>query len=254
MKFKKWLLVFLLLISCSIIQKAYAAEPSSNPTTLFHEAAISYKSGDYKKAIDLYESIFKSGQVSGPLYFNLGNSYFKTGELGKAIVNYERAKQLMPRDPDLLANLKFALSNVKNEEGVKRSFLRKMLTDYADSLTVDELTWLLFLFFFLTGILYYLGLLLKWPATRYVASIVLSCVLLFFHGGIFYYKLSHQKNAAIVLRDTAAKFEPVDNATTYFDLPQGGRIKIIKEEQPWFKIKRPDGKLGWIKAETAEKI
>ena len=50
----------------------------------------------------------QSGQVSAALYFNLGNAWFKSGQIGRAIAAYRQAEQITPRDPDLRANLQFA--------------------------------------------------------------------------------------------------------------------------------------------------
>ena len=63
------------------------------------------------------------------------------------------------------------------------------------------------------------------------------CSLLFVHGFLLAYKVGQEKNLAIILVDTPAKFEPLTNATTYFELEHGSKIKILNHEGEWIKIK-----------------
>ena len=44
------------------------------------------------------------------MYYNLGNSYFRAGEFGRAILNYRKAQPYLPRDPYLKANLQQAIA------------------------------------------------------------------------------------------------------------------------------------------------
>src|SRR5882724_4891553 len=64
-----------------------------------------YDSGKFAEAAAAYEKIEPK---TAYVYYNLGNAWFRQGKLGLAILNYERARRLTPRDPDILANLKFA--------------------------------------------------------------------------------------------------------------------------------------------------
>ena len=70
-----------------------AAAAPTTPQTAFFRANTLYTQGQYAKAIEAYEAVLQSGLVSGNLYFNLGNSYFKAGQVGRAILNYERARR-----------------------------------------------------------------------------------------------------------------------------------------------------------------
>jgi len=74
----------------------------------FDAANRLYEEGKFAEAVSAYEKLGQSGQVSAALYFNLGNAYFKSGQIGRAIAAYRTAQQITPRDPDLRANLQFA--------------------------------------------------------------------------------------------------------------------------------------------------
>ena len=253
MNVKYYIPIFYILFC--LTSAAYSQQPDSQLTVQFHEAGISYKIQDYKKAIELYEGIVKAGWVSGELYYNLGNSYLKNGKLGEAILNYERARRLMPRDSDLISNYHYALSQIKDEgEFGKEPFINRLINRYADFFSFDEITVMVFVSFFLTGIIYFLGLFLKWPTRVYVVSIVLLCLFLSGNGFILAYKIGQQKNLAVVFKKANAKFEPLPDASVHFELTPGWRVKILMQESGWVKVKRLDGKVGWIKQEAVEKI
>ena len=77
---------------------------------IYRKACLDYESENYEKAVSLYETLIGMDRVSAEVFYNLGNSYFKLKKIGKAIVNYERAFRLAPRDRDIILNLKLAKS------------------------------------------------------------------------------------------------------------------------------------------------
>ncbi len=236
---------------------SFAAQPSTQKSAAvlqFHEAGIAYKAEDYKKAIELYEGIIQSGWMSGPIYYNLGNSYFKDKQLGKAILNYERARQLMPRDADLIANNKYAVSQIPNYSLPMQSVFQRIFDRYLNFMTVDEMTWVVFYCFLITGVIFCLGLFLRWSLKVRLWLVTLNCCLLFVHTFFLGIQLTHAQNDAVIIEKTSAKFEPIDDATTYFDLTEGWKVQILKKETGWVKVKRLDRKIGWVKTEAVESI
>ena len=89
---------------------AWGAAPVAAQEAFFDEGNRRYQEGDYTGAVELYERILESGLESGELHYNLGNAWFRLGEIGPAILHYERARRIMPRDDDLEANLELARS------------------------------------------------------------------------------------------------------------------------------------------------
>jgi tetratricopeptide (TPR) repeat protein len=79
---------------------------------VFARANQLYEEGRYQEAVAKYEEILASGMQDGRVYYNLGNAYFKQDKLGPAILNYERAQRLMPRDEDIKVNLAYARSQI----------------------------------------------------------------------------------------------------------------------------------------------
>jgi tetratricopeptide (TPR) repeat protein len=78
----------------------------------FLQANKLYEEGKFSQAASMYEGLLRDGHISPAIYFNAGNAWFKTGQLGRAIYDYRRAEQLAPRDPDIRANLEIARTRV----------------------------------------------------------------------------------------------------------------------------------------------
>ena len=78
----------------------------------FQAAENAYASGLYQNAIDLYEQLIAEPFNQPELYYNLGNAAYKKGDLALAIKSYRRAQYLAPTDPDIRANLRYALEAV----------------------------------------------------------------------------------------------------------------------------------------------
>ncbi len=94
----------LLYVFLLIAPKAEIGKANSD----FQKGNEFYQKGDYQQAVEMYETALATGYESAELYYNLGNSYFKSNQIGKTILNYERAKKLAPRDEDILFNLEIA--------------------------------------------------------------------------------------------------------------------------------------------------
>ncbi len=248
---KKILLTIFLFIA--FVMPALAEMSVTEVTIKFAQGNDAYKKAQYDQAVQSYEEILKGGRESGPVYFNLANSYFRLGKLGKAIVNYERALQLMPRDSDVRFNERYALSKVKQTEDAQtKTLVEKIITAHVRFYTVGEMVMIIIVLIGLLGVLYIAQLYIK--SLKITAPFLALAVIIFlsiFSAGLFL-KIEENKNTAIVLQDIQAKFEPRKEATTHFDLYEGSSVKVVSHETGWVKIKRFDGKLGWIENSAIE--
>ena len=80
-----------------------------SPEDVFRTAEELYSGGRYAEAAEQYEILVGQGVRDGSVCYNLGNAYFKSGRLGLAILNYERALEQMPGDADAKAKIKILL-------------------------------------------------------------------------------------------------------------------------------------------------
>ncbi len=248
---KLFALAFILALAVVNFSPCYAAD---NPeTSAYQRANVYYEQAKYDEAIKQYNSILESGLESGNLYYNIGNCYFKKGELGKAILNYEKARRLIPLDKDLESNYEYATSQIKSQVILsKQNLPLRVLNNLSEKFTIDGLTVLLSVFFIL--ILLSILTAFFFPALKRNALILAVFTGLFLIIGFtgLRGKIAHLNKEAIITAPQAdAKFEPMDKATTHFTLYEGMKVEIISTQDAWHKVKRPDNKTGWILAATA---
>src|SRR5690554_4043205 len=102
---KKYFIFMLFLLSFVPVLDLLAQDELQ---TLWEQANAYYTTEEFEKAASAYEQILQSGMTSAKLHYNLGNAYYKIGDINNAILNYERAKLLAPQDPDIDFNLQLA--------------------------------------------------------------------------------------------------------------------------------------------------
>lgn len=240
-----------LLMTSLFLQAAFAQR---SPETAFHKGNTYYEEGLYDRAIKEYSQLLELGLESGNLYFNLGNSYFRKGELGKAILNYERARRLIPRDGDLRTNHQFAVSKIAYNTSEGSSWSQRFYNRF-NMFTLNEVTIILSCIFI--SILLFLTISIFIIKIRRYSAIVLGVTFIIFivFALSLYGKVSVLDSEAVIISENAeAKYEPADNATTHFSLYEGMKVYVLELKKEWVKVRRPDGKIGWIRTQEMEKI
>ncbi len=224
------------------------------PEYLFYKANLSYEAAKYDEAIAQYSLILQQGLESGPLYYNWGNSYFKKGEIGRAILNYERAKRIIPWDGDLYSNYEYAKSFVRENPRESSDVWYERIADKIfKSISINGLTIFLSVIYLFAWMVLTASLYLE-RMKRYSKSIVSICVLILVFGGFGLYQKAAllEKEAIVIVEKSEAKFEPFDRATTHFILYEGMKVEVLAEKKEWVKIKQAGKKVGWVKASSIE--
>jgi tetratricopeptide (TPR) repeat protein len=228
---------------------------AKTPGALFYQANIYYQEGKYDLAVKGYEKIISSGWVSGNLYYNLGNSYFKSGDLGLAIVNYDRAKGFIPNDSDLRSNYSFALQTLGLDQKPFGGWFRRFVSALFEHMTVDSVTILLSVIYILLVVFFALSLFLE---RLKKISLIFACVMVVIFAVSAYSlagKVAYKDRFAIAIsKETEARFEPVENATAYFKIEEGDRVEVIEESAGWYKVRRFDNKTGWAEKSSFVKL
>src|SRR5437667_12828215 len=89
---------------CALVARSVFAQGEIE----FEKANQEFAQGHFKEAISSYEALIRDGQWSANIFYDLGNAYFRTGDFGRAILNYERALALDRHHPEATANLQIA--------------------------------------------------------------------------------------------------------------------------------------------------
>lgn len=227
------------------------------------EAQQHYDKKEYTTAIKVYQELLRSpeNQDDAALYYNMGNAYYRNGDLGLSILAYERAYRISPRDRYIKHNLLVAQGQTIDRIENKRPYGEELWIRLCDALPMSVLVVAVYLFFtlFLTGILFFLL-----GKRRYQRQIgfysALFSLLLFIVGQIMLLSLHNRfrnPNEAIILEgQVAAKSSPDNESTTLFILHEGTKVNIVEKEASdgWYAIMLPDNKLAWLPSDVLQTI
>ncbi len=249
--FRLGVIIFLALVVCAANAQEGAAPESYN--TIFFRANSAYQEDKYDAAIGDYEQLVNAGFRSANIFYNLGNAYLRSGNKGKAILYYERAFRMRPRDADVRSNLDFARTLVDGSAGAyRKQWYEKVFLFLNGFLSIDEMTYLVSFFYF--AVVIFLALSVFFKSQRklfyYFAAVFFALfviVLPSFIGGV--YGAEFQKKAVIMVKEVEVRFEPNDDATVHFKLHEGAIIQITRSQEDWHQVRRYDGKMGWLKGD-----
>lgn len=233
---------------------------AQTPEQVFDQANQLYQQNKFTEARDAYESIARNGFASGELYYNLGNSYYKTGDVGKAILNYERALRLMPNDDDLKHNLQLANLMITDKiEATPRLFIWDYWDGIKASLSINTLTWIVYcVFVFLVGSICIILLARTYQLRRLglfggsISTVVLILFVVLLMGKMG--ELNRADAAVVTAKLTTVKNSPDAKSSDAFVLHSGVKVTVTDGVNEWMKIRLADGKVGWMEKSDAEVI
>ena len=233
---------------------------SAAPDSLYFRANENYQSGEFEAAIKLYMKVIENGYESSALYYNLGNSFFRSNKLGKAKVNYEKALKLDPRNEDARANLAFTETLVVDKfEDVPEIFIKKWIKAFANLSNSDGWALTSILTFILTLLLFSFYLLLRNMSLRKYGFYG-GIIFLFISVSAFFFSWKQRQNelipsAAIVIEPLVnVKSTPRETGTDLFVLHEGAKVWLEDEAGGWQEIRLSDGRKGWLPVITIENI
>jgi tetratricopeptide (TPR) repeat protein len=211
----------------------------------FDAANRLYDAGKFSEAAEAYEKLTQSGQTSATLYFNLGNAFFKSGQIGRAIAAYRQAEKISPRDPDLRANLRFARNQVQGP-----TLLSTRWQLFLDRMTLNEWTllatcliWLCLIL--LAGVQWRPG----WkPVLRnYLLALGIaagfSCACL-----AAAFSETHSSQVAVVTaHDASVRNGTLEESPTNFTVHDGSELRVLDQKDDWLQVSAAPNRIGWIR-------
>jgi TPR repeat protein len=227
------------------------SESVVTPDEQFKTANRLYEKSEFEEALQTYQALLREGFEGAALYFNLGNTYFKKGERGKAILWYERAAQLAPRDTDIQFNLNLANSHIKDQHKDILTHVALFFTGKEISITFLLLVWIVF---GLWGSLI-IGWINdeNWAKLSLSLSQILLVISLAWMG--FYWKYQHQNIGIITSPPGEVRNGPGADYGVGFTVPEGSKVVILDKRPDWYQIGVPQqGLKGWLPATEVEPI
>lgn len=233
----------------------FAAYCHDSPQGIFEEANQYYKDEDFEKAKVAYQALVDSGFKNVALFFNLGNAYFRTGNLGEAMLYYHKAKKLDPNDDAIDHNIALAEQQLVDKiEPLPRGFFADFKM-WLSSAPAGLIGWLALVFGLSTLIFGYLFLFTEKRVLGFsgmLIGITLSIVLFVYSQWISNHK-TRIKEGVILSQSTYVKSGPTGQQSDLFILHEGTHFKILAKSGEWLEIRIADGKRGWVsKSDVAE--
>lgn len=256
-----------IMASISVVLCAFL---TSQAATLDQQADSAYSADDFALAASIYRQIMQNEGTSPQLYYNLANCEYRLGNLGKAIVNYERALRMDPTFDDAKTNLEFVNSRIVDRQGERGSFLSNTYDRFALAATPDTWAWTSFVLFTLAAVAiatYFFSSNISIRKTGFFGAITL--LILF---GITLIIASRAKNittdrdtAIITVQSTilsTSPREPKDRNEEAMLLHEGTKVTILDSisvpgdttGMRWLDVQIDNIHRAWIKSTDIERI
>lgn len=226
----------------------------SSSVEQFFEANQAYKNHRFQEAIDGYRHLIETGLENGQIYYNLGNAYFRRGDLGRAILSYERARLLIPRDGDLAFNLSHARNQTQD------ALTDLQMSSFSDLLGLGGLNrFEIFFAFALLNFLFFALLcirLYKKNEWTYYLSIFLAIVIAIGACAVaLKWGVWATENRAVVLStEMVVHAGPDSKDTALFKLHAGTLVRVERTENDWTLVQLSQDKRGWARSGQLERI
>jgi len=242
-----WASVAAIALSCAFVPVARGAE---NPA--FARANQDFSEGHFQEAAAGYQELVDSGQWSANLFYDLGNAWFRLGDFGQAILNYERALALDPHHPEAAANLALVRDEARalelRSDGLDRYLAAGTSIQY--SIVASMAFWLAL----------FAATRLFFSSRRSVALLSLIVLATVVSAGAVFALYSRENGAkgdglAIVTgKKIEARLATADSAKSDLALPPGSEIEILSQRGDWLYAALPNDLRGWIPANSAQRV
>jgi len=247
-----------LLLLVALASAASGDEDAGEVNNLFDQACDFYEAGDLVSARAGFEALLKTGVRNGAVYYNLGNCYYKQGEVGRAVANYRRALMLSPRDVDTEFNLDLVRSEVGfrdttsafgggsiGEAPLRLASAREWQIVFYISYYLCALSVLAVLF---------LGGRARAAAARILIALVIvgACSLaLSTHGRS---RFKGGSDAVVVAGRTEFMSGPGAAFEELVRLSDGVELRLRARSGIWVEAQLPTGEVGWVREGDLEPI
>lgn len=259
------------LFSCTNVS---AADAKTTAEACWADGIAAYEAKDYCLAVEKFEQIVELGYVSSTLYYNLANSYFKlgeqateegsrkfaNGELGRAVLNYQRALRLDPTFEDARYNLELAVDNTNDTEALPESFVKTLWRNMSNFAHLNSwaVSSLVMFGLMLASVIFFLlssSVLIR--RISFVAAIILlvGVIVAVVFARFSKHQLEEDNRAVVICNDTTPVHASPESGSKVIRQPsQGVTVRVSRNHGEWCEIIFADGEKGWIRSAKIENI
>lgn len=227
----------------------------TDPEAAFSRANQAYEAGNFSDAAQRYEALLGAGYTGGWVHYNLGNAYWRMGQLGRAIAAFRRSEHALPRDGDVRANLAYARRATQDAMApVEPAPLWRTLFFWHFGLNIRELAWMTLV----VNLVFWSALAGRVlrpdsEAARWLTG--LTAFLLLIVGGSLLWRTIWPATVAVVSQPEIAVHSGTHRDTVVrFRLHEGTEAQVLDTEGDWIRVELSDGKQGWVAKRDVELI
>jgi tetratricopeptide (TPR) repeat protein len=216
----------------------------------FDSANAAYEGGNFDTSREAYQALIDSGKRSANVFYNLANTEFRSGNIGLAILNYERALALEPAHPEARHNLRIA-----REQSGARTAQGEWYDVFFPVWRPDVFAWAAVA----AGWLLVFSLAYRRMArTRGSGSVGLAFLAIFVAGyagaGLWY--TGRDQSSAIVVssKEAVARVGPAEQSSVATTLPPGSRVRVLSERGEWVYCELPSASRAWLPAADVQLV
>ena len=238
-----------------------AAASAVTQVEFYQEGNRRYQEGDFEEALASYLRLVEAGFESGEVYYNIGNTYFKLGDVAQSILYYERARRLLPGDEDVRANLELARSLTVDEiEPLPQFWLVGAVRWWVGFLPRTLLIVVVGVAYLLaTGVVLLLILKRGVPVAVWGRRVALASGVVFLLFGLNLavreFEVGRVQEAVVLEPRVDVLSAPLDDETlTIFTVHEGTKVRIDRLSDEWAEVALEDGRVGWVPVGVLETI
>lgn len=232
--------IFITLIGLFVLSFSVTANEQS-----LAQAEEAYRTGNYEASITFYEFSLLDEPDNGAIYANLAHAYYMDGQLGKAMLNYRRAQDLIPRHALIAEQIRQI--EIERIDGVLPQTDGLLIVDKLTSnyLTLTELAIILFVLW----TVFFIGISIS--RNRRLLTIIISGlgIIIVILCGLLMTRLyieTQHPPAIVITQEIAVMSGPSDEFLMLFTLHEGTELSVLERRDAWVRIGLSDGRQGWI--------
>lgn len=216
-----------------------------------------YVESRFEDAAGIYETVIAEQGASLPLYYNLGNAYYRSNQLGKAILNYERALRIDANDEDAKANLEFVQSKIVDKIPQDDIPFYKQWGNSLFALFPRDIWGIIGLSAFVVMLAMIFLYLFKSEKRGTAVVVIVVCIVVTLLANFAAMESDSLPHGVILDEMVVVKSSPDNSGTELTKIHEGLKVTIIDDAlDDWVRIEANNGNkvVGWVKAKSVEYI
>lgn len=248
-----------LMILCLFATLGLKAMPDAQADQLVAQGQRAYAAGDHQAALNAFDSVAIQFN-SAALQLNIGNCWFKMGDVAHAILHYERGLRLAPGDVDLQANLDLANEQVKDRIAAPPAFAlgttwERIRSGNDPDQWARRSLWAVSAFFaLLAAAVVVRAANVRRALWALCAGAVFWMCLCIAFAAVRHTEVRDDSEAIIMAAKVDVRGEPREASTVLFVLHKGTKVTVLQESQGWCEVQLPNGNVGWMPPASVERI